>query len=195
MKISEMKLYHDCLIVVDMVNGFVWEGALHDSNISRIVPRQLEIIENALSDGKIVVFIKDTHTKDSVEFVRFGGGMHCLEETSECELISSFLKYEKSLNTISITKNSTSFMEAPMFREFMEYQTELENFEIIGCCTDICVVNGVLGLANYLDQQNRSHHIVVHEDAIATYQEEEREDYVVASKLLMKQQGVELRRK
>ena len=29
-KIDNLKLYKDCLIIVDMVNGFVREGVLHD---------------------------------------------------------------------------------------------------------------------------------------------------------------------
>jgi nicotinamidase-related amidase len=86
-------------------------------------------------------------------------------------------------------------MEAPNFREFMEEQQELEEFDIIGCCTDICVINGAMGLANYLDEWNRPHTIRVHEDAIATYSEKDRQEYVNAAKLLMKQQGIEFVKK
>ena len=68
----------------------------------------------------------------------------------------------------------------------------LREIIITGCCTDICVINGSIGLANYLDQVNRNHIIKVHEDAIATYSENERSEYVSAAKLLMKQQGIEL---
>ena len=50
-------------------------------------------------------------------------------------------------------------------------------------------------LANYLDERNRKHTIRVHEDAIATYDEENRQEYVEAAKLLMKQQGIELVKK
>lgn len=50
----------------------------------------------------------------------------------------------------------------------------------------------MLGLANYLDENNRRHNINVYLDAIATYDEENRRDYVNASKVLLKQQGVNL---
>ena len=195
MKVKNLKVYKGCLIVVDMVNGFVREGVLHDEEIADIINRQVELIKEAKNEGKLIVFIKDTHTKESVEFERFGNTNHCLENTTESELVDEIKVFENTEDTISIEKNSTSFMEAPDFRELMEYQTEMNEFDIIGCCTDICVANGTLGLANYLDQRNRKHTIRVHEDAIATYAEENRQEYVEAAKLLMKQQGVQLVKK
>ena len=193
--IKNMKLYKDCLIVVDMVNGFVREGVLHDEKISRIIPRQIELIKEAKNKGNSIVFIKDTHKEDSVEFIRFGNTHHCLENTFESALVEELKEFENNEDTISITKNSTSFMESPSFRKWIEEQKELEEFDIVGCCTDICVVNGSIGLANYLDEKNRKHTIRVHEDAIATYSEEERQEYVKAAKILMKQQGIQLVRK
>ena len=193
--IKNLKMYTGCLIVVDMVNGFVREGVLHDEEIAKIIPRQIELIKEAHEQGKLVIFIKDTHQEDSVEFVRFGNTKHCVKNTSESELVEELKPYENQENTISIEKNSTSFMEAPDFRKLMEYQTELQEFDIVGCCTDICVVNGAIALANHLDEYNIPHTIRVHEDGIATYSEKERQEYVDAAKLLMKQQGIELVKK
>ena len=193
MDIKNLKMYKSCLIIVDMVNGFVREGVLHDEKIGDIIPRQL--IKGAKKEGKLIIFIKDTHEEDSVEFIRFGNTKHCVRNTFEQELVDELKEYEYSEDTISIEKNSTSFMESPEFRELIKYQTELNDFDIVGCCTDICVVNGTIALANHLDEINRPHTIRVHEDAIATYNEDNRKEYVAASKLLMKQQGIELVKK
>ena len=193
--VKNLKMYKGCLIVVDMVNGFVTEGVLHDKEIAKVIPRQIELIKEAKANNKLVIFIKDTHEKDSVEFVRFGNTEHCVSGTKESELVEELKSFEGQEDTISIEKNSTSFMESPAFRKLMEYQTELHEFDIVGCCTDICVVNGTIALANYLDEWNIPHTIRVHEDAIATYGEDARQDYVNAAKLLMKQQGIELVKK
>lgn len=193
--IKSLKMYKGCLIVVDMVNGFVREGVLHDEAIGEIIPRQIELIKEAKSAGKLIVFIKDTHQENSVEFVRFGNTKHCVENTSESQLVDELKSFEGEEDTISIHKNSTSFMESPEFRLLMASQTELEEFDVVGCCTDICVVNGSIALANFLDEWNRTHTIRVHEDAIATYAEADRSEYVDAAKILMKQQGIELVRK
>ena len=71
----------------------------------------------------------------------------------------------------------------------------IKQVEEVGCCTDICDFNGSMGLANYYDQWNRDVDIIVHEDAIATFNEENRGEYVDAAKLLMKLQGIQLVKK
>lgn len=191
--IKNLKLYERVLIVVDMVNGFVYNGPLHDIECSKIIPRQKEIIDDYLDNGDLVVFIKDTHSKDSTEFSRMP--IHCLENTNESELVPELRKYVGRDNVITINKNSTSFNEAPEFRELITNLVNLKRVDEIGVCTDICDFNGIMGLANRLNQENRDVSIYVHEDAIATFNETERSEYVDAAKLLMKQQGINIIRK
>lgn len=191
--IKNLKLYERVLIVVDMVNGFVYNGPLHDIECSKIIPRQKEIIDDHLDNGDLVVFIKDTHTKDSTEFSRMP--IHCLENTDESELVPELREYVGRDNVITINKNSTSFNETPEFRELITNLVNLKRVDEIGVCTDICDFNGIMGLANRLNQENRDVSIYVHEDAVATFNETERSEYVEAAKLLMKQQGINIIRK
>ena len=191
--IKNLKLYERVLIVVDMVNGFVYNGPLHDIECSKIIPRQKEIIDDYLDNGDLVVFIKDTHTKDSTEFSRMP--IHCLENTDESELVPELREYVGRDNVITINKNSTSFNEAPEFRELITNLVNRKRVDEIGVCTDICDFNGIMGLANRLNQENRDVSIYVHEDAVATFNETERREYVEAAKLLMKQQGINIIRK
>ena len=191
--IKNLKLYERVLIVVDMVNGFVYNGPLHDIECSKIIPRQKEIIDDYLDNGDLVVFIKDTHTKDSTEFSRMP--IHCLENTDESELVPELREYVGRDNVITINKNSTCFNEAPEFRELITNLVNLKRVDEIGVCTDICDFNGIMGLANRLNQENRDVSIYVHEDAVATFNETERSEYVEAAKLLMKQQGINIIRK
>lgn len=191
--IKNLKLYERVLIVVDMVNGFVYNGPLHDIECSKIIPRQKEIIDDYLDNGDLVVFIKDTHTKDSTEFSRMP--IHCLENTDESELVPELREYVGRDNVITINKNSTSFNEVPEFRDLITNLVNLKRVDEIGVCTDICDFNGIMGLANRLNQENRDVSIYVHEDAVATFNETERSEYVDAAKLLMKQQGINIIRK
>lgn len=191
--IKNLKLYERVLIVVDMVNGFVYNGPLHDIECSKIIPRQKEIIDDYLDNGDLVVFIKDTHTKDSTEFSRML--IHCLENTDESELVPELREYVGRDNVITINKNSTSFNEVPEFRDLITNLVNLKRVDEIGVCTDICDFNGIMGLANRLNQENRDVSIYVHEDAVATFNETERSEYVDAAKLLMKQQGINIIRK
>lgn len=190
--VKNLKVYETALIVVDMVNGFVNEGVLHDKNIKKIVPRQLELLEEAEKKGSLIILVKDTHNKNATEFKRFGNTTHCIKGTSEAELIDELKPFEQKDNVITVEKNSTSLMESPEFREIVKQAENLKEVNFVGCCTDICVFNGAMGLANYYDEWNRDVTINVHEDAIATYSEDEREEYVQSAKLLMKQQGINL---
>ncbi len=192
-KIKNLQVYKGMLIVVDMVNGFVREGVLHDEKIADIIPRQLELIKEAKQNGFLIVFIKDTHEEDATEFKRFGDTKHCVRGTSEAELVEEFRELEDEEDTVSVEKNSTSFMEADEFRKLVGAATNLEQIDVVGCCTDICVMNGTMGLANYLNQQNRDVEVNVHKDAIATYAEEARGAYVDAAILLMEQQGINIK--
>ena len=180
--IKNLKLYKKALIVVDMVNGFIYEGPLHDKSCSKIIPTQKEIIENYLNNGDLVIFIKDTHDKNATEFLRMPS--HCIKGTKEAELVPELKVYENLDNTISIEKNSTSFNEAPAFR-----------IDEVGVCTDICDFNGIMGLANRLNQENRNVSLNIYENAIKTFSEDARQEYVKAAKLLMKQQGINIIRK
>ena len=154
-----------------------------------------KIIEDYLFDKQLVVFIKDTHKDVSTEFKRFGGVSHCLENTSESELVDELKKYEGKDNTISIEKNSTSYMEAAKFRKLIKDLSNIKQVDVVGCCTDICVFNGTMGLSNYFDENNKDVEIKVYEDAVETYSKDSRQNYIEAAKLLMEQQGIQLIKK
>ena len=76
-KIEELKKIKKLLIVIDMVNGFVKEGPLAAASIQRIIPENKRLVEEFIeSDDSAVAFIRDSHTKDAIEFNVFGA--HCL---------------------------------------------------------------------------------------------------------------------
>lgn len=195
MRKEKLEEFKKMLIVVDMVNGFVKEGVLHDKKIAYIIPRIVELIEQNLKDDGLTVFIKDTHEEDAVEFKRFGNTKHCVKGTKEAELVDELKIYETKENVISIEKNSTSYMEAPQFRKMIKDVKNINEIDVVGCCTDICDFNGTMGLANYLNEWNRDVEIRVHQDAAATYAEDTRQEYVNAAYLLMEQQGIKLVKK
>ena len=101
---ENLKDLQELLIIIDMVNGFVKEGTLANPEYMKIVPKQIELIKKFIERKQGILFIKDTHTSDSVEFKTFPA--HCLEGTEESELIDELKVYENY--GISIPKNSTA---------------------------------------------------------------------------------------
>ena len=153
------------LIVVDMIKGFVTEGAMHDEGIGKIIPALENYINEYNKEESKVVFIKDTHDENAVEFKSFPP--HCLRGTSESELVNEFMKYEKEDNTFE--KNSTSAMFAPGFIDYIDSLTDLKEIVIGGCCTDICVLNLAIPLKTYLNQKDRDVDIIVPKSIVETY--------------------------
>lgn len=154
------------LIVVDMVNGFVREGAMASQNIEHIIPEIERIVkEFTEEDDKQVVFVRDTHEEDAREFKRYP--VHCLKGTSESENIDELKKYENL--ALIHEKNSTSAIFPNGLLENIDNMKKLEEVVIVGCCTDICVINLAIPLQNYFDQVNRDIQITVPKNAVETY--------------------------
>ena len=115
-KIEELKRL---LIVVDMVNGFIKEGAMADSSINNITSNIVNTIGEFMSKRDAqVAFIKDTHELGCQEFKRYP--VHCVKGTSEAELIDELIRFEK--DSLVYEKNSTSTMFAPNFMNDINYK-------------------------------------------------------------------------
>lgn len=190
MEKNKLEELRELLIIVDMVNGFVREGALHDEKIASTIEEQLKAIDDFLKKEEGIAFIKDCHEKDSTEFKRFPP--HCLKGTSEAELVDELKPFEKS--SLIYPKNSTSAIFAPHFLEDINSMKHLKKVVIEGCCTDICVMNLAIPLKNYFDQENREVEIVIPKDAVATFDSpvHSQEEYSDMAFPLLEQAGIKL---
>ena len=182
----------ELLIVVDMINGFIKEGNMADKTINHITPRIISLIEETLKKNEGIAFIKDTHNENSSEFKKFP--IHCLEGTSESELIDELKLYEKE--ALVYKKNSTSTIFANNFMNDIEKMKQLKKVIVTGCCTDICVLNLAIPLINYFDELDRQVEITVIEDAVETYDApyHNRDEYNQIALKLMRQAGIGVRK-
>lgn len=175
------------LVVVDMVNGFVREGAMADKYIENIIPVIVKLVE---ANQENTIFIKDCHEKDAIEFKSYP--LHCLKGTSESELVNELKKFENSENVYE--KNSTSAMYAENFMSDLDKMENLKQVTIVGCCTDICVLNLAIPLNNYFNQKNRNIEIIVPKNAVETFNSDnhKREEYNEFAYKLMSQAGIKV---
>lgn len=185
-----MKNYKKILYVVDMVNGFVKEGIMHDEYISHTIEEQINLIKKFKKEKQGVALIKDNHKEDCVEFATFP--KHCVIGTSEAELVDELKEYEE--DSLVYAKNSTSAMFAPGLIKDIEKMKQLNEVVVCGCCTDICVLNFVIPLKNYFNQVDRDVKIFVVENATETYgaPSHSREEYNEMAYKLIRQSGVEV---
>lgn len=178
------------LINVDMVNGFVKKGAMADSYIQNIIPEHIKLMKQIQEKQEAMAIIKDTHKENCREFNRYPE--HCVEGTEEAQLVEELGQFEK--DAFVYQKNSTSTIYAPNFIEDIEKMINLKEVIIIGCCTDICVLNLAIPLQNYFDQKDRDIKITIPKNAVETYDApyHKREEYNEMAFKLMAQAGINL---
>lgn len=178
------------LIVVDMVNGFIREGAMADSYIEHIIPEIVTLVKKYINEQQEVKFIKDCHNETAVEFESYP--LHCLKGTSESELVEELKIFENSNNTYE--KNSTSAIFAKNFLDDIKNMENLKEVTIVGCCTDICVLNLALPLKNYFNQENKKIEIIVQQNAVETFNSEmhNRNEYNDMAFKLLRQAGIKV---
>lgn len=145
----------ELLCVVDMVNGFVKEGSMHDKRIMDIV----DVIIQECQCHEDRLFIADTHEKDAIEFSSFPS--HCVKNTSESEIIDELKPYVTKI----LEKNSTNTFHV-IDKEILK---KYDSFKLVGCCSDICVMQFALSLKTYFNQMNMPQQVIVVKKGIATY--------------------------
>lgn len=180
------------LLVIDMVNGFVKEGALADNYINNIAPNIIQLIKEHIENNYDIISIQEGHNKNSKEFNYFPA--HCIIGTPEAELIDELLPYEKNMKIIR--KNSTCGF---VTKEFLEYinknQDTLEEIALCGCCTDLCVMNFALPLKNYINENDLDIKVTIYKDCVETYNSptHNREEYNNMAFKIMEQNGIILK--
>lgn len=177
------------LIVIDMVNGFVKEGALSSNRVYDLIPEIVSIVENLPQSNK--VFFLDSHTKDSKEFDSYP--IHCLEGTKE-ELLIDELDNLMDSNSLKIKKNSTNGAIEDLFLKWLDKNSHIENFIITGCITEVCVMQFALTLKGLLNKDNKNGRLIVPMNAVDTFHSPEHDATIINYFALsnMKQNGIEV---
>ncbi|MGI6568802.1 MAG: cysteine hydrolase family protein [Erysipelotrichaceae bacterium] len=174
------------IIIIDMVNGFVKEGPLHDKSILDIVDNINTVVEKV--DGDIIVF-EDCHHPDCKEFEAFPP--HCLKGDSQSETIDELSYLFSHPNYLcTIKKNSTNgifkFIGNELAREGRYY--------IMGVCSDICVLQFAMSLKALANEMDMAMEIIVVSDAIDTFDGENHDKHEMneLSINLMRSMGIRI---
>ena len=148
--IREVFALQKILVVVDMQNDFI-DGSLGTDEAKKIVPAVVNKINNFAGD---IYATKDTHYED---YLTTSEGIklpveHCIRDTSGWEINN---EVEAALSSYSIKPdNMLTYVLKPTFgstdlvyliEEYLEeYEEEDLYIELVGLCTDICVVSNAL---------------------------------------------------
>lgn len=153
------------LVVIDMVNGFVREGAMKNDLAVDIIEPIADYMKRFNEEGMPVIAFGDCHKKESPEFDRYPE--HCVEGTSEVEIVDEL----KAVGGYKyIAKASTNAFLEEEFQAWLKENPQITDFVITGVCTDICVMQFVLTLKAYFDKNNVKSRIILPLNAIETYE-------------------------
>jgi nicotinamidase-related amidase len=165
------------LVIVDMVVGFVYSGALSSPRVAAIANNVAEL--NEKTKGLKKLFFLDNHEKDSKEFRYFPA--HCIKGTEEAELIPELkTKITEDSNIYYFEKNSTNGFHSKGFQDWLKkYEDEVDNYIITGCVTDICVLQFALSLKSYFNEKNINKRVIVPKNCVETYEGGSHDGYLM----------------
>lgn len=124
------------LIVVDMQKDFI-NGSLGSKDAEAIVPSVVNKVKNF--DGK-VIFTRDTHFDD---YLKTQEGrklpvVHCVKDTEGWQICGELKPY---VNTV-VDKVTFGSVDLPDI--IKNFKDDIEEIELCGLCTDICVISNAM---------------------------------------------------
>ncbi len=135
------------LIVVDMQNDFV-DGTLGTKEAGQIVPTVVNKVKSAIKNNECIIFTKDTHYSN---YLSTSEGKklpveHCIKGSNGWEIIPQLKEYAVNV----IEKNTFGSVKLP------EEVKNCDKIELVGLCTDICVISNALLLKAFFPEKDIS---------------------------------------
>ena len=138
------------LIVVDMQNDFI-DGALGTAEAVQILPSVAEKIRGF--DGT-VIYTRDTHTPDYMQ-TQEGANLpviHCVQGEDGWQLPPVLDELRTQMNSPVFDKPTFGSVELGRYMLGRYEKGDVESIELIGVCTDICVISNALLLKAFMPE-------------------------------------------
>ena len=138
------------LVVIDMQHDFV-DGALGTPEARAIAPA---VEAEARAFPGEVIFTLDTHGANYLA-TQEGEHLpvpHCIKGTPGWELIEGLEQLRQERDARTFEKPTFGSLELARYLAAQHEQEPLESIELIGVCTDICVVSNALLIKAYLPE-------------------------------------------
>lgn len=133
------------LVVVDMQNDFI-TGSLGTPEAQAIVPNVKKKIEEAVKNGVLIVFTRDTHFGNYLE-TNEGKKLpveHCIKDTDGWRIPADLMPSADYDDVYVLDKFTFGSTELPVNMITSGQLSNVDEIELIGLCTDICVVSNAL---------------------------------------------------
>lgn len=141
------------LIVVDMQNDFI-DGALGTPQAVGITPKVIEKIKEYQSRGDMVLYTKDTHQNDylSTQEGRNLPVPHCILETTGWQFPQDIDQLTHDRQSKIFHKDTFGSSELIDYLVAQNDSRPIDEIELVGLCTDICVISNALAIKAFLPE-------------------------------------------
>lgn len=141
------------LIIVDAQNDFV-TGALANPDAQKAVPYIAEKLKKyANCEDREIIYTMDTHyTEEWYKKTREGKNLpiaHCIEGTDGWQICPEIDPRILNIQNYVVFSKGAFMLkdwEFSIVDEYCQRNVNIESIEIVGFCTDICVVSNALAL-------------------------------------------------
>ena len=128
----------DALLVIDMLNDFVLEGApLEVPDARKIIPKIKTCIKNFRRDHCPVIYVCDYHEKDDEEFTRMDWPPHAIEGTDGANIITE-LQPTSGHDFVVPKRTYSGFHDTGLGVLLLKHG--ITDLIVMGCVTNICVL-------------------------------------------------------
>ena len=140
------------LLIVDAQHDFI-DGCLGTPEAQAALPYIGDKVTKALEEGTAIIFTRDTHFKDSYMTSNEGKHLpveHCIYQTQgwnvheDVDVIGAYHINKPRFGKTDIGLDIYDYVKQ------IDETEEVEEIEICGFCTDICVISNVLLVKAYM---------------------------------------------
>lgn len=170
----------EALLIVDMLNDFVREGApLEVPDTRKVLPAIQREIQRARDTDIPVIYVCDTHDENDVEFERFGWPPHAVKGTQGANVVEELNPSEG--DTVVEKQTYSGFYDTRLDDVLKEFG--VHTLRLTGCVTHICI------LFTASDATLRGYDVEIVSDGVAGLG---REDHDAALRIMKDVMGAEI---
>jgi Amidases related to nicotinamidase len=144
----------EVLVVIDMQKDFI-DGSLGTKEAQLILPKIIKRVEK--SKKELILFTYDTHQENYLDTLE-GKKLpivHCIEGSEGWEFDKDIINaWKNNEDTILLDEIEKHYFYKPVFgsmelvKFLKKHAVEITKVELIGVCTDICVVSNAIMIKN-----------------------------------------------
>lgn len=157
------------VVCADLTVEFAQRGRLASPRVGAIVPRIVDLLELAYSQGvRTFVLPQDAHPPDSPEFRAYGP--HALPGSPEAQTVPELMALPFSDLFVVLPKQNLNPGVDTEFPAWLDRHGSVKRFILVGDCTDLCIYQTAMYLRLRANQFKLDYEVIVPATCVDTFE-------------------------